>query len=338
MGLDHFFRRLIEKSRGPGLHAEIFSAPLADHSALHPPAVRFAGCRRGASRCAHPRRPSVRIFGGSSKSDGQWEIAARKYSIRHDWTLISARAYTVDGASRAVRAQSLLHFYHGRARTRYSDKHRLEMLKDRKNFNENPRPSAARPNVPFNSSSASVFSFFFPCFNPTPRRLLPPCTAVSLSPTLSAASLSTSLSLSLSFYPSLALFFHSLRFGPRAVRRAAGHRKYISVEKVKRPPYVRHHSGWTDGRTDGRTNGRARRVVGSRGNQRVDARRTDYLSSCMFIFRAITNEANPNRTKLILLSDRGTGPAVSLARSFHPFPPENTSRLLLTLPGYHGSL
>lgn len=181
-----------------------------------------------------------------------------------------ARAYPVDAASREhtavppTWAQTLLHFYHGRARTRYSDKHRLEMLKDRKNFNENPRPSAARPNVPFNSSSASVFfsffsffrffvfSFFFFCFAP---RCPPPTVSLSLfSSLLSSLSLSSP---SLCRSPSFSPFFYFIRYvSVRERSAAAGHRKYISVEKVKRPPYVRHHSGRMDGQTGGQMEGR----------------------------------------------------------------------------------
>lgn len=188
-----------------------------------------------------------------------------------------ARAYPVDAASREhtavppTWAQTLLHFYHGRARTRYSDKHRLEMLKDRKNFNENPRPSAARPNVPFNSSSASVFFFLFflfsffrffvfffllrPSLSPTHRRPRLPVSLL-LSPLLSLPFLPLSLSLSLLFSFFL---FHSLRFGPRAVRCGRTQKIYIcwksKATAVRSPPFR------TDGRTDGRTNGRARRVA-----------------------------------------------------------------------------
>lgn len=183
------------------------------------------------------------------KRQEQWKIADRKYSIRHDWTLTSAREPTLSAPHRGSTrwcptwAQTLLHFYHGRARTRYSDKHRLEMLKDRKNFNENPRPSAARPNVPFNSSSASVFFSFFSFFRFSVFRFFfffasplavpthpPTATSLPVSLPFSRPSLSPSFSPSrpLSLSPPFLLFlFHSLRFGPRAVRCGRTQKIYI---------------------------------------------------------------------------------------------------------------
>lgn len=83
-----------------------------------------------------------------------------------------------------------------------------------------------RPNVPFNSSSAFVFSFFRP--NPPPLAAAPSRPPVYPLPTFSL------------------FFIRCVSVRERSA--AAGHRKYISVEKVKRPPYVRHHSGWADGR------------------------------------------------------------------------------------------
>ena len=108
-----------------------------------------------------------------------------------------------------------------------------------------PDHQAAWPNVPFNSSSASVFSFFLLFFFASPH---------------SVPHLHQTDYVSLSLPPAPFLFFFIRYVSVRERSAAAGHRKYISVEKVKRPPYVRHYSGWTDGRTDGRTNGRVVRV------------------------------------------------------------------------------
>lgn len=97
-----------------------------------------------------------------------------------------------------------------------------------------------------------VFSFFFFCFAP---RCPPPTVSLSLfSSLLSSLSLSSP---SLCRSPSFSPFFYFIRYvSVRERSAAAGHRKYISVEKVKRPPYVRHHSGRMDGQTGGQMEGR----------------------------------------------------------------------------------
>ena len=145
-----------------------------------------------------------------------------------------------------------------------------------------PDHQAARPNVPFNSSSTSVFLlflfFFFSFFSflffyfillhptlcPPPPAPPDPDDYVSLSlpvpcSLFSFPALSHPLSLSLSLALSLFLFFffHSLRFGSRAVRCCGRTQKiYIcwktKATAVRSPPFR------TDGRTDGQMEGLAR--------------------------------------------------------------------------------
>ena len=127
-----------------------------------------------------------------------------------------------------------------------------------------PDHQAARPNVPFNSSSTSVFllflffffflffSLFFILLHPTlcPPPAPPDPDYVSLSlPVPCSLSLPSH---SLPLFPFFSFFLFFIRYVSVRERSAAaaGHRKYISVEKLKRPPYVRHHFGRTDGRTD----------------------------------------------------------------------------------------
>lgn len=85
-----------------------------------------------------------------------------------------------------------------------------------------------------------------------------------------------------------------------------------SVGEGARLSYACHRT-----RTDGRMDRRADKWKGERGCSRpertkgwngwwvrwaVERVRRNYLSSCVFIFRVITNEVNRNRTELILLS------------------------------------
>lgn len=108
---------------------------------------------------------------------------------------------------------------------------------------------------------------------------------------------------------------------------------YLLERESARSPYVCHR---TDGRTDGQATGQVERgtrllarpgkdegwdrAVGAEmgGAERL---RRNYLLSCVFIFRVITNEVNRNRTKLILLSVEKSHRRLSVhprPRSFRP--------------------
>lgn len=106
-----------------------------------------------------------------------------------------------------------------------------------------------------------------------------------------------------------------------------------SAVSVRLPPYEP-----TDGWTGERTNGKGTRLLafcsrrvkdrmGGGGWARwVERLRRNYLSSCVFIFRVITNEVNRNRTKLILLSVEKSHRRLSV----HPRPRSFCPRLTAT--------
>lgn len=101
----------------------------------------------------------------------------------------------------------------------------------------------------------------------------------------------------------------------------------IRAITVRLPPYGR-TNGWTGDWTNGKGNAVARALLARTkdGTGRwvrwaAERLRRNYLLSCVFIFRVITNEVNRNRTKLILLSVEKSHRRLSVhprPRSFRP--------------------
>lgn len=95
-------------------------------------------------------------------------------------------------------------------------------------------------------------------------------------------------------------------------KRASSHRAFATVRT----------NGWTDDWTNGKGNAVARALGRTKdGTGRwvrwvAERLRRNYLLSCVFIFRVITNEVNRNRTKLILLSVEKSHRRLSV----HPLP------------------